>query len=133
MSERSKNWQSSVLAVLRRGREPQSAYDILALLRKKHPKIAPPTVYRALAALTEGGKVHRIESLNAFVACQCHGHLQASVLSVCKACGIVEESLAPDLLKALTGFAQKNGFAATHHVIELHGVCAACDTEVLEA
>ena len=126
MSERCNNWQTKVLDMLQRRREPLSAYDILGELRTAHPKIAPPTVYRALTALTERGQVHRIESLNAFVACQCKTHLQASVLSVCDTCGVVEENLAPDLLNALNKVATRTGFVANRQVIELHGVCAAC-------
>ena len=127
MSKRPNNWQTKVLDILRRVREPLSAYDILGELRALHPKIAPPTVYRALSALTERGQVHRIESLNAFVACQCKEHLQASVLSVCDTCGVVEENLSLDLLNVLSRVAQSTGFIADRQIIELRGVCASCD------
>ena len=55
---------------MRGAKSSHSAYDLLDELRGKYPKIAPPTVYRALAALIESGQVHRLESLNAYVACQ---------------------------------------------------------------
>ncbi|MEM7026588.1 MAG: transcriptional repressor, partial [Pseudomonadota bacterium] len=87
---------------------------------------APTTIYRALSALTEQGRVHRLESLNAYIACQCDGHRQASVLSICDDCGIVEESVAPDVLKELSRLTGKSGFAARRHVIEVHGVCGTC-------
>ena len=44
--------QAEVLVVLRRRRVPLSAYDVLGELREANPKIAPPTIYRALPALT---------------------------------------------------------------------------------
>lgn len=126
MGKRGKKMQAEVLAVLRRRRAPLSAYDVLGELREAYPKIAPPTIYRALAALTEHGQVHRLESLNAFIACQCGRHKHASILSICDGCGAVEETVAPDLLKELSSIAGKSGFAPTRHVIEIHGLCASC-------
>lgn len=103
-----------------------SAYTLPACLQQEHPKIAPPTIYRALAALLADGKVHRLESLNAYVACKCDRHAQASILSICDDCGTVEESVAPDLLDELSSVAGKSGFVPARHVIEIHGLCASC-------
>ncbi len=128
MSKRGEKMQAEVLAILRRRRGPLSAYDVLGELREANPKIAPPTIYRALKALMERGRVHRIESLNAYIACQCDSHRHASVLSICDDCGAVEESVAPDLLKELSRIAGKSGFAPRRHVIEVHGVCEDCGT-----
>ena len=126
MSKRGEETQAEVLAVLQRRRGPLSAYDVLRILREDNPKIAPPTIYRALAALKERGRVHRLESLNAFIACKCGRHQHASILSICDDCGAVEESVAPDLLKELSNIIGVSGFAPMHHVIEVHGLCASC-------
>ena len=126
MSKRGEQTQAEVLAVLRRCRDPMSAYDVLGVLREANPRIAPPTIYRALSALREGGRVHRIESLNAYIACQCDRHQNASVLSICDACGAVEECVATDLLPLLSSIVGKSGFAPMRHVIEVHGVCGLC-------
>jgi len=126
MPTRGEQMQAEILAVLRRQDRPQSAYDVLAALRPAHPKIAPPTVYRALAALTADGRAHRLESLNAFVACHHQGHAKASIMSICDDCGGVEENVAPDLLDQLSSIAGRSGFQSTRHVVELHGVCASC-------
>ncbi len=126
MSKRGEVIQAEVLAVLRRRRGPLSAYDVLEELREDNPKIAPPTIYRALAALTGRGRVHRLESLNAFIACQCDRHQHASILSICDDCGAVEESVAPDLVNALSSIIARSGFAPMRHVIEVHGLCASC-------
>jgi len=131
MGKRGETFQTEVLTVLRRHGGPLSAYDILGTFREATPKIAPPTIYRALAALTERGRVHRLESLNAYIACQCKGHRHASVLSICDGCGAVEESVAPDVLKELSRVAGKSGFAPKRHVIEVHGVCGTCGNEEL--
>ncbi|MGB1025540.1 MAG: Fur family transcriptional regulator [Rhodospirillaceae bacterium] len=121
--------QADVLAVLRQGDGPLTAYEVMAVLSKTHPKIAPPTVYRALAALIEQGVVHKVESLNAFMACKCDQHNQASILSICDDCGAVEESVAPKLLDSLAALIGKTGFAPQRHVLEVHGVCGSCQTE----
>lgn len=132
MSKRGKKVQAEVLAVLSGQRSPLSAYDVLEELRGTNHKLAPTTIYRALAGLLDRGRVHRIESLNAYIACQCDGDCQASVLSICDDCGSVEESVAPSVLKELSKVAFKSGFAPTRHVIEVHGVCSACgNSEVL--
>ena len=120
------DWHSKVLTVLQNQKGAMSAYDLLGELRQFNPKIAPPTVYRALTTLAEQGQIHRLESINAFVACQCEQHQQAPVLSVCDSCGLVEECLAPQVLSALSDVAGKSGFALTHQVIELHGRCVSC-------
>ena len=49
--------------------EPMKAYSILFNVQKKGIK-APLQVYRALDKLVEIGKIHKIESRNAFIACQ---------------------------------------------------------------
>lgn len=126
MSKRGEKMQAEVLSVLRRRSGPYSAYDVLRELRTTYPKIAPPTVYNALAALTQRGQVHRVESLKAYVACQCASHQQASILSICDDCGAVEERIAPDLLDKISGLLGKSGFSPLRHVIEVHGICAAC-------
>ena len=126
MSKRGEETQAEVLAVLQRRRGPLSAYDVLGELREANPKIAPPTIYRALAALTERGRVHRLESLNAFIACQCTRHQHATILSICDDCGAVEENVAPDLVDRLSSIIAMSGFAPMRHVIEVHGLCASC-------
>ena len=47
--------------------KPASAFEILDALRDEGLR-APLQVYRALSKLIDSGSVHRIESLNAFVA-----------------------------------------------------------------
>ena len=126
MSKRGEKTQADVLAVLRQRGGPLSAYDVLRELRATNPRIAPPTIYRALAALRESGRVHRLESLNAFIACRCDRHTQASILSICDDCGTVEESVAPELLEDLSSVAGRSGFRPSRHVIEIHGICASC-------
>ena len=126
MGKRGEEMQTAVLAILRDSKSPHSAYTLLDRLQETYPKIAPPTVYRALAALVERGQIHRLESLNAYVACQSEAHHQASVLSICEDCGIVEETFEPDIFSHLSWALEKTGFSAQRHMIELNGICASC-------
>ena len=57
-----------VYRVLRSARGPMTAYQILDAVRPKGIS-APPTVYRALNRLMRDGLAHRLESMNAYVAC----------------------------------------------------------------
>ena len=64
----SKN-QKIIFDLIDKSPEPMKAYSILFNVQKKGIK-APLQVYRALDKLVEIGKIHKIESRNAFIACQ---------------------------------------------------------------
>lgn len=115
----------AVLRVLRKARRPIGAYDIIASLRPKL-ELVPPTVYRALDRLIAAGLAHKIESLNAFVAC-CHGaHQIGAAFAICDSCGNVTEFEAPAVDGSLAAWSRTAGFAPGAASIELHGTCAAC-------
>ena len=126
MGKRGKQMQTEILSILRDSKNPHSAYTLLDRLQETYPKIAPPTVYRALATLVERGQIHRLESLNAYVACQSEAHHQTSVLSICDDCGVVEETFEPDIVSRLSAALRKSGFSAQRHIIEVNGICASC-------
>lgn len=126
MTKRGEQMRAEILAVLRDADSAMSAYDVLHRLQASHPKIAPPTVYNALAALTKTGRVHRVESLKAYIACQCDGTHKSAVLSICDECGTVEERTAPSLVENISGFVEETGFLPQRHVIEVHGLCSSC-------
>ena len=128
MNKRTHETRSQVLAVLRCHRSPLCAYDVSGELRQVHPKIAPPTVCRALEVLAGRGLVHCIESLKTFMACQYDEFQHASVFAICNDCGVAEESFVPDLLEELFRVAVQAGFTPTRHAIELHGLCSSCGT-----
>ena len=126
MSKRGEKMRTEVLGVRRRHRSPMSAYEVLGRLRQGKPRLAPPTIFRSLATLTERGRVHRFRSLNAFMACKGDHRRHASILAICDDGGSVGETLSPGLLDTLSGIAGRSGFAPTRHVIEAHGQWANC-------
>ncbi|HSH57029.1 MAG TPA: transcriptional repressor [Halomonas sp.] len=102
------------------------AYDLLDRLAAEHASARPPTVYRALEFLIDQGLVHRIESLNAYVACPCPEHSHGFQLLICRLCGRVEELHLEDVNAQLAGCAQQLGFRVERQTIELLGRCDAC-------
>lgn len=119
--------QALVLDTLSAEHAPLSAYDILDRLREDGLK-APLQVYRALDKLTERGLAHRLESLNAFVACagdDCH-RSGMICFAICEECGSVSEFSDFVLRQRLEGWAEKQGFHAHETTVEMRGKCAAC-------
>ena len=102
-----------------------TAYDLLDQLRDEGLR-APVQVYRALETLGKQGLIHRIESLNAFIACCSHDHQAAAGFAICDDCGEVAEFSFPASEKGLKSVAGANGFETSHMTVELHGRCAAC-------
>ena len=128
MKQRGRNMQAEVLAVLRRCGTPMSAYAVLDQLREGNPRLAPPTIYRALAALVEQGSAHRLESLKAFVSCNSEMHRHVPIFSICEECGTVEESISEHVTDELSKITGQSGFAPARQVIEVHGQCARCES-----
>ncbi len=119
--------QSLVLGALARADGPLSAYTILDQLRDCGFR-APLQVYRALDKLVEFGLVHRLESLNAFVACRhpdCDNH-ESIAFTICDSCGQVNEISDTTLARRLQHIASDAGFGLRKSAIELRGVCRAC-------
>lgn len=102
------------------------AYDLLDRLTTEHAAARPPTVYRALEFLIEQGLVHRIESLNAYVACPCPEHAHRFQLLICRHCGRVEELHLDEINDRLSIRARELGFRVERQTIELLGYCDAC-------
>lgn len=120
--------QTLVLGQLSRADGPLSAYTILDQLRDDGFR-APLQVYRALEKLIADGRVHRLESLNSFVACSqvncCDTHATVA-FAICETCGHVSEISDSDLDSRLNELAVKSGFQLKRSVVELRGLCADC-------
>jgi Fur family zinc uptake transcriptional regulator len=121
--------QRLVLEQLRAAGGPLSAYTILEQLRDQGFK-APLQVYRALDKLVEQALVHRLESLNAFVACNhpgCTSH-ETVAFAICDTCGNVEEIASQRLAQKLEALAAEAHFLPLKSTVELHGRCSDCQT-----
>ncbi|WP_227268410.1 Fur family transcriptional regulator [Roseobacter weihaiensis] len=118
--------QSDVLDILKKHNKPMTAYAILDRMKLVEPDLAAPTVYRTLAALTDQGRAHRLESIKAFVPCRCNHEAAVPILAICEDCGIVEEHDGTPLLPQLTTISAQSAFSATRHIVEIHGRCQNC-------
>lgn len=119
--------QHLVFEALSEAKGPLTAYAILDALRSEGFK-APLQVYRALDKLVEFGLVHRLESLNAFVACShpgCSGH-ETAAFAICETCGRVSEFAPEKAVKQLQAWADEEGFLLSRTTIELRGICRNC-------
>ena len=119
--------QSLVLATLSDSAAPLSAYAILDRLRAKGLR-APLQIYRALEKLQAGRFVHRLESLNAWVACR-HKRCQASghiAFAICDSCHAVTEFADAPVSARLDSWARDHQFTPAAATIEIHGNCARC-------
>jgi Fur family zinc uptake transcriptional regulator len=105
--------------------QPIGAYRLLEAMQDKGSRVMPPTVYRALNFLQGKGLVHRIESLNAFVACTPSGHEHGQFL-ICSECGRTEELADESVSAMMRERAKSRGFTLTQPMIELKGLCADC-------
>jgi Fur family transcriptional regulator, zinc uptake regulator len=114
-----------VLQLLLQAGEPVKAYDLIAAFGEDGAPAKPPTVYRALDFLERQGFAHRIESLNAYLACRQGPIAHAAAFLICDCCGAareVEPAGADELLKLAAG----SGYTVEMVTLEAHGRCAAC-------
>jgi Fur family zinc uptake transcriptional regulator len=122
----SKN-QQIVLEIIEKAKEPLKAYSILFNVQKKGIN-APQQIYRALDKLIEIGKIHKIESKNAFVACKnanCEVS-KATAFSICERCEKVEELNDLKLSKYLSSYSDKTGMKYKKYNLEFFGLCKKC-------
>ena len=122
----SKN-QKIIFDLIDKSRGPMKAYSILFNVLKKGIK-APLQVYRALDKLVEIGKIHKIESRNAFIACQ-NSSCQiskATAFSICESCEMVDEISDVKLSKYLSSFNHRKGMKFKRFNLEFFGICKKC-------
>lgn len=119
--------QTLVLNTLSKADGPLSAYTILDRLREDGFR-APLQVYRALDKLLGAGLVHRLESLNAFVACarpHCHGEGMIA-FAICEGCGQVDEFSDAVMQERLGAWSKEHAFSTEKTIIEIRGRCGNC-------
>ena len=119
--------QKIIFDLIDKSPEPMKAYSILFNVQKKGIN-APQQIYRALDKLIEMGKIHKIESKNAFVACRSSDCeiSKATAFSICENCEMVDEISDTKLSKYLSGFNHKKGMKFKRFNLEFFGICKKC-------
>ena len=126
--------RARVLGLVARQGKPIKAYDLLDQIRADRSidedsagAAAPPTVYRALDFLLANGFIHKLESVNAFVACHHPDSAQHSVpFLICDRCHSAVELEDRQVVSALDERARALGFVPQAQTLEVHGICARC-------
>ncbi|MEM1004310.1 MAG: transcriptional repressor [Pseudomonadota bacterium] len=115
-----------VLELLLQEHRALGAYAILDMLRDAGFGSQPPVAYRALDFLTEHGFAHKIERLNAFVACNHPGENHTPAFMICRLCDSVAEAHSAPAKGALGDAARAAGFQIEKTVVEAEGICPDC-------
>ncbi|MEO8741931.1 MAG: transcriptional repressor [Lysobacteraceae bacterium] len=118
--------RADVLRLVADSKRPMKAYDLLAQISESKAASAPPTIYRALDFLLENGFIHKLESINAFVACH-HPRVQHTVpFLICDNCHAAVEMEDERISQQLEDKARALGFTPQAQTLEVHGLCADC-------
>jgi len=119
--------QQIVLDIIEKAKGPLKAYSILFNVQKKGIN-APQQIYRALDKLIAMGKIHKIESKNAFVACRSSDCeiSKATAFSICNNCEHVKEIKNTKLSKYLSNFEDNSGMKYKKYNLEFFGLCRDC-------
>ena len=115
-----------VLNIIFSSNKPIKAYEILDKLGKQILNPKPPTAYRAIDFWLKHNFIHRIESLNAYYACETDHLHNGSQFLICTDCGEVTESQICELPNNLKKTIKKNSFLPTKWNLEVNGVCRKC-------
>ncbi len=121
--------RARVLEILLEAHQAMGAYDILDRLREEGLGSQPPVVYRALEFLTKHGLAHRIEKLNAYLACGRPEERHAACFLICEDCGTVGEVEDSTLDAAIVNAAGAQDFQISETVVEVAGRCHTCRDE----
>jgi Fur family zinc uptake transcriptional regulator len=118
----------NVLEALLASHVPASAYDVIDRLAAHGRRPAPVSIYRALDFLVEHRFAHRIESRNAYVACDRGDDCapEATLFLLCDQCGAAGETSSAELHTLISAAAATVGFAPRAPVVEIRGLCANC-------
>ena len=117
--------RSAVLALLEDLDRFSSAQDLHALLRQRGEGVGLATVYRALQALVDDGRVDVLrsddgESVYRRCSTDHHHHL------VCRSCGRTVEVSGPAVERWASAVADEHGFRDVSHDLEIFGTCGSC-------
>lgn len=116
----------AALEILLREHRAIGAYELLDRLHEAGFGTQPPVAYRALDFLVTNGLAHKIERLNAFIACAHPGAPHSPAFLICRKCDAVAEAQSAAAQGTLGEAAHAAGFKIERIVAEALGVCPGC-------
>ncbi len=117
--------------IIRKEKQPITAYELLDKMSLYLSNPRPPTAYRALEFLEELNIINRIDSLNAYMLRK-HRDSTTVVYAICDECGWVEELDPTYLDRDLWGASDYNGWLMFCSKVEVCGLCDRCKNSALE-
>ena len=120
--------RADVFEALAACERPVSAYDLaesVSALRAK--RVAPNSVYRILDLFVRTNLARRVESANAYVVNSHPGCRHDCIFLICDSCGEAKHIDDDALTGSLVQAAKTAGFADIRPVVELRGICGACN------
>jgi Fur family zinc uptake transcriptional regulator len=119
--------RKALLLLLYQNATPLTAYELLRLLRAaQYPKIQAMTVYRILSFLEKFHLVHRVNSCQAYAACNMPEHEHHAQLLLCEKCNRSEEIATQYLKQSIDSVLKDHDFCFSTKSIEIFGVCQNC-------
>ena len=108
-----------------------SAYDIVDVYKAEFNESIPVmSVYRMLDVLAQENLVHKLATVNKYVACShisCDHSHEIPQFLICDNCETVRElGVRKEIIEALNDSVSKAGFTLTSQQMELHGRCDDC-------
>ena len=116
------------LRLLLEAEGPVKAYELLEAARDRGQRLTPATVYRVLDYLQAVGLVHKVNSINAYVACNERdgGSDHHPLILVCPDCRKTTEINDRRLFEAIFARLGALGHAVEGGSVEVHGLCPLC-------
>jgi Fur family zinc uptake transcriptional regulator len=120
--------RADVFEALAECERPASAYDLAeSVSGRRGKRVAPNSVYRILDLFVRTNLARRVESANAYIANSHPGCRHDCIFLICDSCGTAVHIDDDRLTGSLITAARENGFADVRPVVELRGICAACN------
>ena len=120
--------REQILGLILQHGKPLGAYAIMDMLEanSERERVAPPTVYRTLDFLLAYRLIHKVHSLNAYIANTDPTRENCSVILICTDCGSAQEIPNNTIQQAINLSASQRRFTVEKQVIEISGRCGLC-------
>lgn len=127
--------RKNVLMVLLASTTPLSAYEVFDRYKAQFQESLPVmSIYRILDFLIQEKLVHKLETAGQYMSCAhiaCDHQHETPQFLICDRCGSVKEvGIKKSIIEELESSIRSTGFTLAHQQLELHGVCARCQTSV---
>lgn len=103
--------------------------ELLALVKKRDPRIGYATVYRTLKMLSESGIANELHFGDGFSRYELREALSHHDHLICTSCGTIVEFEEPAIEEIQEHVAARYDFIVTSHRHELYGLCPNCQTD----